>query len=444
MHRLMPPENVAGFGYTETSLCRRPPAPGRGEPLSDNLPASGDGAASQIPNSTPRSFHLLAKPTGSACNLDCAYCFFLEKEQLYPGVKPRMSDELLELYVRQLIESHRTPQVEIAWQGGEPMLMGLEFFRRAVELGKKYAPAGTTVVHTIQTNGTRIDGNWARFFKDNGFLVGLSIDGPRELHDAYRRDKAGKPTFDKVMRGLAALREHEVEWNALTTVNAANEAHPEEVYRFLRDDCGSEFVQFIPIVELPSEGGLPVGCEVTGRSVSPAGWGRFLIGVFDEWVRRDVGRVFVQLFDVSLANWYGEPSGLCVHTASCGTALAMEFNGDVYACDHYVEPGYLRGNIAEQHLSEIVGSDRQIRFGNDKFNSLPRYCVHCDVRFACHGGCPKDRFVQSPLDEPGLNYLCPGYKDFFHHVDEPMRRMCDLLRHERAPADIVAEYRARE
>ncbi len=406
------------------------------------MQTSEETGAFLIPNSTPRSFHLLAKPTGSVCNLDCAYCFFLEKEKLYPGARAHMNDELLERYIRQLIESHRTPQVEIAWQGGEPMLMGLEFFRRAVELGKKYARPGMTVIHTIQTNGTKINGDWARFFKENGFLVGLSIDGPRDIHDAYRRDKAGKPTFDKVMRGLAALREHGVEWNALTTVNAANEDRSAEVYRFLRDECGCEFMQFIPIVERPSEDGVPVGSEVTARSVSPRGWGRFLIGVFDEWVRRDVGEVFVQLFDVSLANWYGEPSGLCVHTASCGTALAMEFNGDVYACDHFVEPGYLRGNITEQHLAEIAGSAEQIRFGDLKFKSLPNYCVHCDVRFACHGGCPKDRFDTSPLGEPGLNYLCPGYKDFFHHVDEPMRHMCDLLRQDRAPADIVADYRA--
>ena len=356
-----------------------------------------------------------------------------------------MSDELLERYIRQLIESHRTPQVEIAWQGGEPMLMGLEFFRRAVELGKKYARPGMTVIHTIQTNGTKIDGDWARFFKENGFLVGLSIDGPRELHDAYRRDKAGKPTFDKVMRGLAALREHEVEWNALTTVNAANEAHPVEVYRFLRDECGCEFVQFIPIVERPSEGGVPVGSEVTERSVSPKGWGRFLIGVFDEWVRRDVGRVFVQLFDVSLANWYGEPSGLCVHTASCGTALAMEFNGDVYACDHFVEPGYLRGNITEQHLAELVAAQRAGPLRRRQVQqpaALLRRTATCAS--PATAAAPRTASSQSPLGEPGLNYLCPGYKDFFHHVDEPMRRMCDLLRQERAPADIVAEYRARE
>ena len=390
--------------------------------------------------SAPPSFHLLAKPTGSACNLDCAYCFFLEKERLYPQKRTRMTDATLEGYIRQLIEAHQTPEVTIAWQGGEPMLMGLEFFRRAVELAKRYARPGMTVLHTIQTNGTKVDATWARFFAENGFLVGLSIDGPRELHDAYRRDKGGKPTFDKVARGLSALREHGVQWNALTTVNAANEAHPGEVYRFLRDECACEFVQFIPIVELPCKDGVPYGDAVTDRSVSPTGWGEFLIGVFDEWLRRDVGEVFVQHFDVSLANWYGEPSGLCVHSPTCGTALAMEWNGDVYACDHFVEPAYLRGNIGERHLAELVGSPEQAQFGVDKLERLPRYCRECDVRFACHGGCPKDRIVTTPDGEPGLNYLCPGYKAFFHHVEAPMKRMCELLREDRAPAEIVVEY----
>jgi uncharacterized protein len=386
---------------------------------------------------TPPAFHLLAKPTGSVCNLDCTYCFFLEKEKLYPGARSRMDDELLELYIRQLIEAHRTPEVAIAWQGGEPMLMGLEFFRRAVALAKKYARPGMTVSHSIQT------------FKENGFLVGLSIDGPRELHDAYRRDKAGKPTFDKVMRGLAALREHGVEWNALTTVHAANAAHPVEVYRFLRDECGAGFIQFIPIVERPTENGVPYGAAVTDRSVTADQWGAFLVGVFEEWVRRDVGEVYVQMFDVALANWYGEPAGLCVHSPTCGDALALEFNGDVYACDHFVEPAYLRGNIGERHLTEFVGSPEQRQFGRDKLDSLPRYCLECEVRFACHGGCPKDRFITTPAaatppNEPGLNYLCPGFKAFFHHIDAPMRRMCQLLREDRAPSEIVSEYGAGE
>ena len=304
-----------------------------------------------------------------------------------------------------------------------------------------------TVSHSIQTNGTKINGDWARFFKENGFLVGLSIDGPRELHDAYRRDKAGKPTFDKVMRGLAALREHGVEWNALTTVHAANAAHPSEVYRFLRDECGAQFIQFIPIVERPTEDGVPYGDAVTDRSVTAAQWGAFLVGVFEEWVRRDVGEVYVQLFDVALASWYGEPAGLCVHSPTCGAALALEFNGDVYACDHFVEPAYLRGNIGERHLAELVGSPEQQQFGRDKLDTLPQYCLDCDVRFACHGGCPKDRFITTPADgaqpgEPGLNYLCPGFKAFFHHIDAPMRRMCELLREDRAPSEIVAEYAA--
>ena len=394
----------------------------------------------RLPDALPPSFHLLAKPTGSTCNLACDYCFFLEKERLYPGARQRMSDATLELYVRQLVESHRTPEVTIAWQGGEPTLMGLEFFRRAVELGKRYARPGQTVLHTIQTNGTKINGDWARFFAENRFLVGVSIDGPRGLHDAYRRDKAGRPTFDRVMRGLTALREHGVDWNALTTVNAANEEHPAEVYRFLRDVCGCRFIQFIPIVERPCVDGVPSGTEVTERSVSPGGWGRFLIAVFEEWVRRDVGSVFVQQFDVALANWYGEPSGLCVHTATCGGALAMEFNGDVYACDHFVEPAYLRGNVHQTHLAELVASREQVDFGSAKQTTLPRYCRECDVRFACHGGCPKDRSALTPDGEPGLNYLCPAYKAFFRHVDAPLRRMCALLREGRSPAEIVADH----
>ncbi|MGZ4199523.1 MAG: anaerobic sulfatase maturase, partial [Thermoleophilia bacterium] len=359
-----------------------------------------------------------------------------------PDVRSRMSDELLERYLRQLIESHRTTEVTIAWQGGEPMLMGLEFFRRAVELARRFARPGTTVAHTIQTNGTKINGDWARFFRENDFLVGLSVDGPRELHDAYRRDKGGKPTFDRVMRGLAELREHGVEWNALTTVHAANAGHPVEVYRFLRDECDCRFVQFIPIVERPTLDGVPYGDAVTERSVTSEQWGAFLTSVFEEWVRRDVGDTYVQMFDVALANWYDEPAGLCVHSATCGSALAMEWNGDVYACDHFVEPGYLRGNIAERPLLELVGSPEQRRFGRDKRDKLPRSCLECDVRFACHGGCPKDRFIATPAGEPGLNYLCAGFKAFFHHVDAPMRRMCELLRAGDAPSQIMAEYGA--
>ena len=398
---------------------------------------SGEPASGAAVASGPAAFHILAKPTGSACNLDCAYCFFLDKERLYLGLRARMSDAVLERYIRQLIEAHRASQVTIAWQGGEPTLMGLEFFRRAAACAARYARPGMKVEHTIQTNGTRLNGDWAAFFKEHEVLVGLSIDGPRPLHDRYRRDKAGRPTFDRVMRGLNHLREHGVAWNALTAVHAGNADHPAEVYRFLRDDCGATFIQFIPIVERPSRDGVPFGDAVTERSVTARQWGRFLSGVFDEWVRRDVGQVYVQLFDVALANWYGEPPGLCVHSPTCGTALALEFNGDVYSCDHFVEPAHLLGNIGERHLGELAGSERQRRFGQDKRDTLPAFCRDCDVLFACHGGCPKDRLITAPDGEPGLNHLCDGFKEFFAHADEPLRAMCTLLRAGRAPAEIV-------
>jgi uncharacterized protein len=388
------------------------------------------------------AFHVLAKPTGSACNLDCAYCFFLDKERLYLGMRSRMTDDVLERYVRQLLEARRTPEVTIAWQGGEPTLMGLEFFRRAVACAQRYASSGTTVSHTIQTNGTRLNGDWAAFLAEHRFLVGLSIDGPRPRHDRYRRDKAGRPTFDRVMRGLGHLRERGVSWNALTAVHAGNVEHPVSVYRFLRDDCGATFIQFIPIVERPTRDGVPYGDAVTDRSVTAEQWGRFLTGVFDEWLRRDVGEVYVQMFDAALANWYGEPPGLCVHAPTCGTALALEFNGDVYSCDHYVDPEHLLGNIGEQHLGALADSPAQRRFGLDKRDALPACCRACFVLGACHGGCPKDRFVAAPDGRPGLNYLCAGYKAFFAHIDEPMRAMCALLRAGRAPSEVVDRKRA--
>jgi len=389
-------------------------------------------------------FHLLAKPTGAICNLDCAYCFFLSKEMLYPGSRFRMADELLETYIRQLIESHRTPEVMVAWQGGEPTLMGLDFFRRSIELERRYARPGQRITNTIQTNGTLLDDEWGAFLKENGFLVGISIDGPREMHDAYRVDKGGKPTFDRVMTGLGYLQEHGVEWNALTTVHAANGDQGREVYRFLRDGCGASFIQFIPIVERPAPGGIPTGSDVTDRSITAEGYGRFLIDVFEEWVRRDVGEVYVQMFDMALANWHGVPPGLCVHSETCGLALALEHNGDLYSCDHFVESEHLLGNINDTHMLELVASPRQRDFGRDKRDALPLYCLRCDVRFACRGGCPKDRFVRTPDGEPGLNYLCAGLKAFFHHVDGPMRMMSELLRETRAPAEIVHWYAAED
>jgi uncharacterized protein len=418
-----------------------------------------------IPKGAPLAFHLLAKPTGAICNLDCKYCFFLSKELLYPGSRFRMADELLETYVKQLFESNRTPEVMVAWQGGEPTLMGLDFFKRSVEYAEKYKKPGQRVVYTMQTNGTRLDSEWSAFLKEHNFLIGLSVDGPQELHDAYRLDKGGQGTFERVMRGWEVLREHKVDFNILCTVHAANADHPERVYRFFRDELGAQFIQFIPIIERATAETLPQankgwgeaetgkrplytqeGQMVTARSVKPKQYGSFLIGVFEEWVRRDVGEVFVQIFDVALANWFGEPAGLCIFQETCGLALALEHNGDLYSCDHFVEPEYLLGNIEKTHMIELVASEQQRKFGLDKRDTLPLYCRECDVRFACHGGCPRNRFISTPPSEahphgePGLNYLCAGYKLFFHHIDQPMRIMSDLLRQDRAPAEIVRWY----
>jgi len=408
----------------------------------------------------PDAFHLLTKPTGAVCNLDCSYCFFLSKEMLYPGSRFRMADELLEAYIEQLIEAHsQVPEVQIAWQGGEPTLMGLDFFRRSVELADRYLKPGQRAVYTIQTNGTLLDEEWAAFFSENDFLVGISIDGPRELHDTYRVNKGGKGSFDDVMRGLGHLQDTGVEWNALTTIHAANAGHGREVYCFLRDECEARFVQLIPIIERVEEatdGEVPwsswrdrplyeqKGELVTSRSVTAEQYGRFLIDVFEEWVRRDVGEVYVQMFDVALANWVGEPPSLCIHSETCGLALALEHTGDLYSCDHFVEPGFKLGNIRETHMLELVASQQQRRFGLDKRETLPRYCLECDVRFACHGGCPKDRFIETPDGEPGLNYLCAGYKDFFHHVDRSMRLMGERLRVGGAPSEIVRLYAAED
>ena len=415
-----------------------------------------------MPGGSP-SYHVLAKPTGPICNLDCEYCFFLSKEMLYPGDRFRMADELLETYIRQLLESHRTPEVTVAWQGGEPTMMGLDFFRRSVELVDKHLRPGQQVAYTIQTNGTLLNDKWAAFFKENNFLVGLSVDGPRELHDAYRVDTRGKGSFDRVMAGYAYLRDHEVDVNVLCTIHAANQDHPLEVYRFFRDEMGVRFLQFIPIVERATETLLPLanlgwstgrkekrplyvqaGNRVTDRTVDPVAFGRFLTTIFDEWVRHDVGEVYVQHFDVALANWHGEPPGLCIFSETCGLALALEHNGDLYSCDHYVEPDYLLGNINDTPMVELVASDRQIAFGLAKRGTLPEFCQTCDVRFACHGGCPKNRFTATPDGEDGLNYLCPGYKTFFHHIDHPMRVMSGLLHQGRAPAEVTAVLAAED
>ena len=390
---------------------------------------------------SPQAFHILAKPTGAICNLNCSYCFFLAKEHLYPHSRFRMTDEVLESYLHQYLAAQRIPRATIAWQGGEPTLMGLDFYRRSIAYEQKYARSGMTVERTLQTNGTLLDGEWCIFLRENNYLVGLSLDGPRELHDAYRVDKAGHPTFDRVLRAARLLQEHSVQFNILCAVSAANVTHPFEVYRFFRDNVGARFIQFIPIVERNNETGFQEGNTVTDRSVTAAQWGRFLITIFDQWVTRDVGRVFVQHFDAALAAWSGASPAVCIFSPTCGTALALEHNGDLYSCDHFVEPSYLLGNILDAPLIELVSSDAQRQFGLNKRDALPQYCRECPVRFACHGECPKNRFIETPTSESGLNYLCAGYRAFFAHIDQPMRKMTALLRQGRAPADAMSKHR---
>ena len=415
------------------------------------------------PKNAPPGFHVLAKPTGAICNLDCKYCFFLSKDILYPGSKFRMTDDLMEQYVRQLIEAHwRVLEVNIAWQGGEPTLMGLDFFERVVEVAEKYKKPGQRLLHTMQTNGTKLDDEWAAFFKENNFLIGLSVDGPKEIHDTYRVNKGGAGSFDQVMRGWEVLKKHGVDFNILCTVHDANQDYPLEVYRFFRDDLGAEFMQFIPIIERVDEAMIPLanvgwsdrpggerplytqhGHLVTNRSVGSEQYGRFLSAIFDEWVRQDVGKVFVQIFDTTLGAHVGQYS-LCIFAPTCGDALALEHNGDLYSCDHFVEPDYLLGNITETHMIELVASDQQRQFGRDKQETLPKYCLECEVRFACNGGCPRNRFIQTPDGEEGLNYLCAGYKTFFHHVDRPMRVMANLIRSGRFADEIMQLYQGEE
>lgn len=351
-----------------------------------------------------------------------------------------MSDQLLETYIQQLLESHQTPEVTIAWQGGEPTLMGLEFFQRSLELVDQYKRPGQQIHHTLQTNGTRLNHDWGQFFKQHQFLIGLSVDGPAHLHDVYRVDQRGRGTFEQVMQGWQILKQHQVDFNILCTVNAANGDYPVEVYRFFRDQLGAEFIQFIPIIERINQDGstlIQSGHQVTERSVNPAQFGQFLIRVFDEWIRQDVGKVFVQHFDAALANWVGVPPAVCVFAKTCGTALALEHNGDLYACDHYVEPDYKLGNIQTTPMIELIASEQQRQFGQAKLTTLPQYCRQCEVKFACHGGCPKNRFMETPDGEPGLNYLCAGYKAFFTHIDRPMKLMTDLLRQGRYADEVM-------
>ncbi|MBI5118382.1 anaerobic sulfatase maturase [Candidatus Poribacteria bacterium] len=379
----------------------------------------------------------MAKPTGAVCNLGCQYCFFLKKENLYPGSNFRMGDAVLESYIRQVIEACGEQSVTIAWQGGEPTLMGLDFFRKSIEYERKHLKSGVAIQNTIQTNGVLLDEEWLRFFHEHQFLVGLSLDGPRELHDAYRMDKTGRPVFDKVMRAVQVMHQHKVEFNILATVNAANADHSVEVYKFFRDEVGARFIQFIPIVERDNETGFVEGNTVTERSVGPEQYGRFLCAIFDEWIQKDVGRIFVNHFDAALASWAGAPSAICTTASTCGFAMVLEHNGDLYSCDHFVEPKHYLGNIMEQPLIELAASDKQHRFGLDKRDALPRCCRECVVLFACNGECPKNRFCETPDGATGLNYLCAGLKAFFTHIARPMKLMAELLKQRRAPAEVM-------
>lgn len=394
-------------------------------------------------------FHVMAKPIGPLCNLDCSYCFYLEKvAQFSANEHFRMSDAALETHVRQYIESQDAGEIHFAWQGGEPTLLGIGFFRKAFALQARYA-GGKRIRNALQTNGTLLDDRWGAFLREHEFLVGLSIDGPARLHDAYRVDRKQRPTFERVVRGLDVLLRHGVAFNTLTVVNRQNAKHPGEVYEFLKG-AGSRHLQLIPLVERrtasqgqglapPPAPGDP-GDEsprVTEWSVQPVQYGKFLVSVFDAWVRRDVGEVFVNVFDAALANWCGGDPGICVFAPRCGSSLAIEHDGGVYPCDHYVYPELRLGNILTGALGDMVNAPSQVRFGADKCDTLPRMCRACDVRFACHGECPKHRFLKTPDGAPGLNYLCAGYKRFFHHIDPHMRAMAGLLDAGRAPAEIM-------
>ena len=380
-------------------------------------------------NARNRFFHVMAKPAGPSCNLSCVYCFYLEKKALFPeNHKFLMSDEILEEYIRQYIVALDAPEVHFAWQGGEPTILGVDFFRKAVEIQKKYA-SGKKIINSIQTNGILIDDEWGEFLSENDFLVGLSIDGPRKFHDEFRVDDNGAASFHRVIKGLDYLKKHNVEFNTLTVVNKKNSRKPLEVYRFLKK-IGSIYMQFIPLVErLPDEESKSLGlqlasppslqneyyeeAQVAPWSVNPEQYGKFLISIFDEWVRRDVGRIFVQQFDNALASWYGVEPNLCYYRETCGDAMIIEHDGSVYSCDHFMYPEYKLGNIMTDNLKDMAFSEKQIKFGRDKKDALPKMCTQCPWLFACRGECPKRRFLKTPDGEPGLNYLCKACKIFF-------------------------------
>lgn len=396
-----------------------------------------------------RPMYIMAKPVGSLCNLACHYCYYLEKAKLYQD-NPRqiMTDELLEKFIKEYIESQTMPQVRFTWHGGETLMRPLDFYKKVVALQRKYA-GGRTIDNCIQTNGTLLTDDWCRFFHDNHWLVGVSIDGPQEFHDEYRKNKQGKPSFVKVMQGINLLNKHQVEWNALAVVNDFNADYPLDFYHFFKE-IGCRYIQFTPIVERifqHSDGRYLASVEegatetVTDFSVTPEQWGNFLCTIFDEWVRNDVGEYFIQLFDATLANWVGEQPGVCSLAKNCGHAGVIEFNGDVYACDHFVFPQYKLGNIYSKSLVEMMYSEKQLQFGRHKYEKLPKQCKQCQYLFACNGECPKNRFCKTASGETGLNYLCKGYYQYFDHVAPYMDFMKKELLAQRPPANIMEAIR---
>lgn len=394
-----------------------------------------------------RPMYVMLKPAGSLCNLRCKYCYYLEKDKLYKQCKNHViSDELLEKFIKEYIEAQTTPQVLFTWHGGETLMRPISFYKRALELQRIYG-RGRQIDNCIQTNGTLLNDEWCQFFKENNFLVGVSIDGPQEFHDEYRRTATNKPTFVKVMNGINLLNKYGVEWNALAVVNDYNADYPLEFYRFFKQ-IGCKYIQFSPIVErvVKREDGLTLAPGMQGGdtgladfSITPEQWGNFLCTIFDEWVHNDVGEYFVQLFDATLANWVGQAPGVCILAEECGHAGVMEFNGDVYSCDHFVYPEHLLGNLHTKTITEMMYSEQQNKFAKMKKQMLPQQCKECKFLFACHGECPKNRYLNDKYGNYGLNYLCKGYRQFFEHVEPYMNFMKRELENHRAPANVMKQ-----
>lgn len=398
-----------------------------------------------IANPFAKPLYVMLKPAGAHCNLACKYCYYLEKNKLYPTAQRHlMSDEMLEQFTREYIEAQTMSQVLFTWHGGEPLLRSIDFYRKALSLQQKYA-GGRHIDNVIQTNGTLLTDEWCEFFAQNHWLVGISIDGPQPDHDHYRLTAAGKPSWKKVMQGIKLLKKHGVEWNAMAVVNAYNVNHPLEFYRFFKEN-GCQFLQFTPIVERLTrhEDGRTLASladkdeiSLSEASVAPEQWGYFLCAIFDEWVRKDVGKIFVEIFDCTLANWMGISPGICAYSKECGHAGVMEHNGDVYSCDHFVFPEYKLGNIRDHSLIDMLYGEQQQEFSRLKHSSLPRQCKECDMEFACHGECPKNRFMKDKYGDSGLNYLCPGYYHYYQHAAPYMDYMKQELMAQRPPSNIM-------